>query len=207
MRRQVSATPIQRVPRVRYGGRVVAFHGGVRTGESGFSLIETLVASALLAGALMALAHLFALSTESNFGARTTTYATVLAEQKLEELKALTYAFDVGGVGLTDTATDTSRSPEAASGGTGLSPSPGIALGSNTPGYVDHVNGFGNKLGGGAQPPAGASYTRRWSIRPLPADTANTIVIQVLVTRSGRTAASPAPGDVLLATIRSRKAP
>ncbi len=177
----------------------------MRQGESGFSLIETVVALGLLAGAVISLAQLFALATESNFGARTMTYASVLAEQKLEELRALTFALDPSGVPLTDTDTDTAASLETAGGGTGLTPSPSNALSANTPGYVDHLDGFGGKLGGGSQPPNGTSYTRRWSIRPLPADPANAIVIQVLVARSGRVAASGLPGGVRLATVRARK--
>jgi len=179
--------------------------------DSGFSLVEVLVALGLIAGALVALAQLFAISTESNLASRTTTYAVALAEQKLEELRALTYGFDAGGMPVTDLQSDTSASPETPSGGTGLNPSPGTVLAQNTPGYVDYLDRAGSKLGGGSQPPGGAIYTRRWSIEPLPADPANTIVIQVLVTRRGRvTIAFPTlsrlPGDVRLATVRTRKA-
>ena len=183
----------------------------VTIGASGFSLIETVISLGLIAGALIAVAQLFAISTESNRGSRTTTYAIVLAEQKLEELRALAYGYDAGGVPVTDLESDTARLPEAPSGGTGLDPSPATALSQNTPGYVDYLDEFGNKLGGGSQTPDGAVFARRWSIEPLPADPAHTIVIQVLVTRRGRmaaafSAASTLPGDVRLVTVRTRKA-
>ena len=54
--------------------------------DAGFSLAETMIALGLLATALVTLAQLFGLSTRSNIGARNTTYAAVLAEQKIEEL-------------------------------------------------------------------------------------------------------------------------
>lgn len=56
--------------------------------ERGFSLVEVLVASTVLTVGLVALAQLFAAATASNLNARHLTYATVLAAQKLEELRA-----------------------------------------------------------------------------------------------------------------------
>lgn len=56
--------------------------------HAGFSLIEAVVAVALLATAVVALAGLFGVATRSNLDARSTTYATVLAAQKLEQLRA-----------------------------------------------------------------------------------------------------------------------
>jgi type II secretory pathway pseudopilin PulG len=172
--------------------------------ESGFSLIETLIALGLVTGAVIALAHLFALSTSSNLDSKSMTYAAVLAQQKVEELRALAFGFGADGLSVTDIESDTAS--DATTGGTGLSPSPMGALGQNTPGYVDHLDGSGSKLGGGVAPPGGAMYTRRWSIEPLPADPARAIVIQVNVTRHGRVvAASTRPGDVRLVTVRTRK--
>ncbi len=56
--------------------------------SDGFSLVEVLVAVGLMATALTTLASLFALSIESNLASRHRTYAAVLAQQKLEELRA-----------------------------------------------------------------------------------------------------------------------
>ena len=55
---------------------------------SGFSLVEVLVATALLATAVASLASLFALATRANLDAGDVTWATVLAAQKIEELRA-----------------------------------------------------------------------------------------------------------------------
>jgi prepilin-type N-terminal cleavage/methylation domain-containing protein len=180
--------------------------------DAGFSLIEVLAAMVLMAVGLMSLVQMFGLSTRNNLAARSTTYATVLAEQKLEELRALTWGFDVQGLPVSDTSTDTTVTPETPSGGTGLSPSPGGALRANTPGWVDYVDQWGDKLGGGAVPPENAVYTRRWSVEPLPTNPNNTLIIQVLVTRlRDRGAADEGrvtrlPDEARLVTVKTRKA-
>ena len=55
---------------------------------SGFSLVEVLVAMGLLVSAVASLASLFALATRANLDAGNVTWATVLAAQKIEELRA-----------------------------------------------------------------------------------------------------------------------
>src|SRR5688572_128489 len=128
-------------------------------GEGGFSLIEVMVASGILATALIALAQLFVVALTANTSARSTTYAAVLAEQKMEELRSLTWGFDSSGLPVTDTSTNTASPEDDANDGTGLTPSPATALQENTDGYVDYVDMFGNKLGGGEAPPDSAIYT------------------------------------------------
>ncbi len=150
-------------------------------GETGSTLIEVIVAMLITVTALVSMAQLFAVSTGSNLAARNNTFSTVLAEQKLEQIRSLTWGFDPQGLPLSDFTTDTSVMPEAP-GGTGLQPSPGSALQENTVGYVDHVTANGDIVGNGTQPPATAVYTRRWSIEPLPTNPNNTLIIQVLVT-------------------------
>ena len=178
---------------------------------AGFSLVEVLIATMLLATALVMLAQLFALSTQSNIGARNTTYTAVLAQQKLEELRALTWGFDTQGLPISDTSTNTAVSPETPAGGTGLAPSPSGTLGANTDGYVDYVGQFGNKLGGGAAPPANTVYVRRWSVEPLPSNPNNTLILQVLVFRNrDRGTANDGAGRVMpdearLVTVKTRK--
>lgn len=183
------------------------------TRESGFSLIEVLLAAGLLVTALVALAQLFIEATRANVGARHTTYATVLADRKLEELRALTWSVDPQGVPVSDTSTNTAVSPETAVGGTGLGASPPDVLLVNTPGYVDHVDRMGRKTGAGAAvAPTDAVYTRRWSITPLPGDPDNSLVIQVSVMRAHRAAATGGvgvrgPEEARVITVRTRKAP
>jgi hypothetical protein len=181
-------------------------------GEGGFSLAEVMVATGLLAASLVTLAQLFGLATRSNIAARNTTYASVLAQQKVEELRALMWGFDTQGLPISDTTTNTAANPEQPNGGTGLSPSPSSALRENTAGWVDYVDQFGNKIGGGATPPQDAVYTRRWSIEPLPTNPNNTLIIQVLVTRNRNRGAADEgavarlPEEARLITVKTRKA-
>ena len=74
----------------------------------------------------------------------------------------------------------------------GLPPSPGGTLATNTDGYVDYLDINGCVLGGGATPPAGTVFIRRWSVEPLPTNPNNTLILQVLVTR--RAIGGPRPG-------------
>lgn len=152
--------------------------------ESGFSLVETLVATGLLAGAVAVLGQMFAISMAENTSARTGTFAAVLAEQKMEQLRGLTWGFDIIGLPLTDTASNVALPIQAATGGPGLSPSPSNSLRSNVSGYVDYVDQFGRIIGGGTTVPARAVYIRRWSVEPLPTNPNNTVILQVVVTRS-----------------------
>jgi type II secretory pathway pseudopilin PulG len=151
--------------------------------EHGFSIVEVLVATLIMATGVLAMAQMFGIATQSNNAGRANTYATLLAEQKLEQLRALAWGFDTQNLPVSDLSTDTTTSPESPTGGTGLSPSPENALRENTVGYVDHLNANGDIVGNDAIPPDDAIYTRRWSIEPLPTNPNNTLIIQVLVTR------------------------
>jgi prepilin-type N-terminal cleavage/methylation domain-containing protein len=182
--------------------------------QSGFSLIEVLVATTIMIVAVVSLAQLFVVATNANKGARATTMAALLAQQKLEQLRSLEWGFDTLGLPLSDTTTDTSTVPESATGGKGLSPSPSSALSSNTVGYVDYLDAYGVSVGGtSSTPPAEAVFIRRWSIEPLPTNPNNTLVLQVLVTRSrNRGAADTAtgvtrlPDEARLISVKTRKA-
>jgi hypothetical protein len=171
-----------------------------------------MLASGILATALIGLAQLFLVAITANTSARSTTYAAVLADQKMEELRSLTWGFDSSGLPVTDTTTDTASALDDATGGTGLTPSPATALQENTDGYVDYVDMFGNKLGGGNTVPEHTIYMRRWSIEPLPTNPNNTIIIQVMVTRyrwrgdADEGAVRRLPEEARLITVKTRKA-
>ena len=183
------------------------------TADAGFSILEVLVAITITAVAVAGLAQMFAISARANTSARMTTYASVLAQQKMEQLRGLTWGFDVLGLPTTDTTTNLTVVPETAAGGKGLSPSPENSLGTNIEGYCDFVDKFGRPVGGGTTPPAGTAYIRRWSVEPLPTNPSNTIVLQVLVTRSGgrngvdtSRAGVRAPDEARLVSVKTRKA-
>jgi hypothetical protein len=137
----------------------------------------------ILMAVALGVAQLFAEATRANLNARGQTATATLAAQKMEHLRGLTWGFDTAGLGLplSDTSTDLSVEPPTNSG-RGLNPSPANCMKSNTPGYVDFLDQFGNWVGTGANPPVSAYYIRRWSIEPLPTNPNNTLVLQVLVT-------------------------
>jgi len=184
-------------------------------GQSGFSLLEVMIATSLLTVAISSLAQLFVVSARANTSARATTYASVLAQQKMEQLRGLTWGFDSLGLPLTDTTTDVSVVPEEAAPGRGLSPSStgggAGTLGVNTDGYCDFLDDSGRWLAGGTSAPSGTAYLRRWSVDPLPTNPNNTVVLQVFVTRNRDRAATAtgivrAPDEARLVSAKTRKA-
>ena len=163
--------------------------------DRGFSLLEVLVAMTILAVALVALAQVVALSINATTAANTTTLATVLARDKMEQLRSLTWGFDASGMPVADPR---------------LSPSPADALTHNVSGFCDFVGADGQPLGEVTTPPPGAMYVRRWSIEPLSHDSADALVLQVLVTdrfkRSIDVGGSHSPDESRLVTVRTRRA-
>ena len=188
--------------------------------DAGFTVIEVLVSLLLIAVTAAGTAQLFAVSMRATHAARNQTSTTVLASQKLEQLRSLTWGFDDAGTGLpvSDTTTDLSQDPPI-NGGSGMNPSPAGTLGSNVAGYVDYLDGRGRWVGTGPNPPATAVFIRRWSIEPLPTNPNNTLVLQVLVTtvkrelQGGGAAAAAAGGqrrrladDARVVSVKTRKA-
>ena len=156
---------------------------------------------AILATGLMAMAQLFAVATTQNMSARATTSTTLLARQKAEQLRSLTWGFDASNLPITDFSSNTAVDPPTATGGTGLSAAASNSLTENIPGYVDYLDRDGRTLGTGATPPAATVYVRRWSIEPLPTNPNNTLILQVLVFK---TSARPNTGDDDATWLRQR---
>ncbi len=181
--------------------------GAGRQIAAGFTMVEVLVAMALLALAALGVAELVAVGIRSAEAARTQTMAALLATQKMEQLLALTWRFDSAGLGLpeSDTASDVSYDP-IRSGGLGLSPSPAGTLEASMPGYADYVDAAGRWVGQGSTVPSAAVFLRRWRIVPLAADPANAHAIQVLVRAVGRSAPA-ASADAVLTSVRTRRTP
>jgi type II secretory pathway pseudopilin PulG len=183
---------------------------------AGFSLVEVLVSMGLLTAVSLGVAQLFAASARANHIARGLTSTTAMAEQKMEQIRALTWGFDAEGNGLpiSDTSTNLAVYPSTATG-SGLNPSASDSLEENTAGFVDFLDADGTWVGTGTTVPAAAVYIRRWSITPLPTNPNNTLVIQVLVTPVANEMArvdsaftrTRMPGDALLVTVKTRKAP
>jgi prepilin-type N-terminal cleavage/methylation domain-containing protein len=184
--------------------------------QRGFSLIEVVISMGLLTTVSLGVAQLFAVSTKANRTARNQTSAVALAEQKIEQIRSLSWGFDLNGQGLpvTDTTTNLAVYPHTNTG-SGLNPSPSDALLVNRDGFVDYLDTNGVWVGTGGTPPGNAAYIRRWAIVPLPTNPNNTLVIQVLVTAvtdetqrvdTGQTTRPRMPGDAVLISVKTRKA-
>lgn len=195
--------------------RPLLFSDDMRQAEdAGFSLIEVLVAMLILAPAAIGAAGLVTIAARAVRDARMESTAVVLASQKLEQLRTLEWTADDlgrGGSPSSDRTTDLTRDP-AVGGGRGLSASPLGVLAGNVAGFVDYLDSAGAWVGTGPTPPPSAVFIRRWAVTPLPADPADTLVLQVLVTNVTRDASvqhGPGPrarlgGEALVTTVRTR---
>jgi type II secretory pathway pseudopilin PulG len=163
------------------------------SGEGGFSLVEVLVATVVLTTGLIAVAQMFVASTNQNMDARRVTTTAVLAQQKIEQLRALAWGFDEFGLPVSDFGSNITVTPPVSSGGVGLQASPPNTLTTSTTGYVDYLDAYGAWVGTGTAPPQNAIYVRRWSVEPLPTNPNNTLVFQVLV---GRISPAGPPSDL-----------
>lgn len=180
--------------------------------DTGFTLVEVLLALVLLGVAAAGVSVLFVVSILDARAARDQTMTIVLAGERMEQLRGLSWGMEAAtGTPVTDLTTDLGRSPPDGSGN-GLGPSPANSLAVNTPGYVDYLDSRGQWAGTGATPPATATYIRRWSVEPMGGDP-ETLLLRVLVTTKVRDAARPAgqprtrrAGEALLVTVRTRKA-
>jgi prepilin-type N-terminal cleavage/methylation domain-containing protein len=151
----------------------------------GFTLVETVTAISIIAVALTALAQLFVIASQANADARRSSFASILASQKIEELRSL---------------------------GADLTQQGDVSLSADISGACDFLDEYGRSLGTGTTPLPGTVYIRRWSIEPLPSDP-DTFVLQVAVfPRSWKAGADPAGidarmvGGAQIVTIKTRRA-
>ena len=161
--------------------------------ERGTTLIETVIATALLLVVMVGLLSMAALATvyTENHGhleARTTEYA----QDKMEQLLALVY---------TDAVTNTVVFPAAPTGGTGLAVGGSSDTTAPVNGYVDWLKQDGSLLFGGTTPPADWFYERVWQVSPL-----TPAVKQITVTATVKSAVGNAlvPKSTVVALKSSR---
>jgi len=177
---------------------------GRAASERGLTLVDALVATAILATVAAGAGSLLTWSARAIWTSSTQSTAMWLAEQKLEQLCALEWSVDAEGVDLSDQTTNAGTDPMR-DDGPGLSPSPASAIDENTGGYMDFV-GHDGVWRGDAAPQNGAAFVRRWSIVPLPSDPRNTLVVTVSVRPLSEAArdASPVSSGATLQTVRTR---
>jgi len=156
--------------------------------SAGFSLIEVLAATAIVAVGAASLAQLFIVSARAGRTAHAASTTVLLAQQKMEQLRA--------------DAADSIASPPS-------------ALSANTDGYFEYLDRTGVPVAGGdlSTPPRDAVYVRRWGIEPLAGRKGETIVLKVLVLHlaspshaGGGSGVTRVPGDARLVGVRTRKA-
>jgi prepilin-type N-terminal cleavage/methylation domain-containing protein len=141
---------------------------GVRSmrSDDGFTLLELLVALAMIALLVGATASIMAVAGRSLVRSRLDTTAVMLAHRRLEQLNALVWGYGSAhalGLGV-DLETDLSgRDPMP--GGTGLGTAPSDALDVDTPGFVDHLDAAGRWIAAGTAVPSAARFTRRWTVQ------------------------------------------
>jgi prepilin-type N-terminal cleavage/methylation domain-containing protein len=179
------------------------------TGEGGFSLIESVIAVALLAVGVSALAQLVIVSARASASVQHADAVQQAARERMEQLRALAWTSDNGGMPITDATSDLTVTPGTATGGLGLALSPGDTLLSNVAGFCDFLDINGQWITGGPRPPVGAAWVRRWSVVPLSL-VADTLLLQVVVVParlSGASAAMAARGTngAWLVAVRTRR--
>ena len=182
--------------------------------QAGFTIVEVLIASALLIAVSAGVGHLIGVATVRGRDARLQTCTALLAAARMEQLRALAWGyepgFEAGKVPRSDAATDLSTSLPTQSG-PGLAASPPGTLSTNVPPYVDYLGVRGQWVGAGPSPPPEAVFIRRWAIRPLPDVPGRTLILSVLVTTGAQEAARAAPwsarsqDETLLVAVRTRE--
>ena len=168
---------------------------------AGFTFIEVLVATALLAGLVVGAGGLATVALWSAVQSRLQTVATHAAAERMEQLRGLSWGMGDANLPLPsgDLTTDLSVTPPAG-GGPGLSTAPGT-LAANVAGYVDFLDRNGRWVASGVVAPPGTVFTRRWSVAQVPGRP-NQLLLQVLVVRT-----HTGNRDVIhLSTVKARKA-
>jgi prepilin-type N-terminal cleavage/methylation domain-containing protein len=155
----------------------------VRTETRGFTLIEVMIAVAVLVTVLAGVAGVWTMTAASTRAAREQTLAMQLARDKLERLAALTWAVQPVGeadVLASDVTTNVSRLP-ATTDGSGTRASPVDSLGTSRATYTDYLDARGRWLDTGPAPPPGARFVRRWWLARTSAGSSEMLLFQVIV--------------------------
>lgn len=121
--------------------------------RGGFTLIETLVATVIVAVALVSVSQLVLVVSRAGQAARDASLGAILTAQKVDALGAGSSGAEV------TTSGDAWRRSEA--------------------GAHEYLDAYGRVLGAVAGVPGAAVYVRRWSVVPLPGDAAGARAIEV----------------------------
>ena len=128
----------------------------------GVSLLEAVIASALLATVLTGVAPLVSMAAASVSTARGDVLAAQLARQRLAQIEALAHVRTAAGVSVD--VVSRFEGDGFVQTGSGLSPTGLQPLTMPVAGLVDWLDERGTWLGSGAAPPVNAHYARRWAV-------------------------------------------
>jgi len=160
----------------------------LKSPDRGFTLIEVLVASALVVSVIGGLAQLAAKGVAQSHAARTSGGALALAQGKLEELRAAPWAYDAGGGPVSDPA---------------LAESPADTLLADRDGWCDAADEFGRQVA--TADVRGAAYRRRWFIARFDAANPDTLVLKVCVQSVASALAASGRPDACVSSVLARK--
>jgi Tfp pilus assembly protein PilV len=157
--------------------------------ESGFTLLEVLIACTLILTAVAGFAHLAAAGVARANATRGAAAALALAQGRLEQLRSAIFSYDSAGMAVSDPV---------------LVESPPDALAVDRAGWFDATDRFGQPVADGDV--RRAVYRRRWSIARFDAARDDTLVLSVCV-RSVVSASAAGSGrpDACASTMLTRK--
>ena len=178
----------------------------MRSDERGFSLVETMVGLCLLLIVAMGVLplSLLAVKITENHG-HLTARATEYAEDKLEQLMALSYG---------DQVSDTRVFPAITTGGSGLTPGGSVDPAAPVLGYVDYLTREGALLPSAGAPPPNWYYQRLWRVEevgaadpscPTSASAARICLKRITVRATVRTPSQGGSGVIPRATVAALK--
>jgi type II secretory pathway pseudopilin PulG len=148
----------------------------------GFTLIEALIAAAILSSAVITLSYVVIQSATQSVRAQRLMTASTLAQAKLEELRAAEFRFDATGTRVTSPA---------------LAPSPDT-LASESSSHVEMLDRFGAAAAEGTV----AVYRRRWSITAAALDPDTLTIAACVIAVDSR---GPNGADACVWTHRTRQ--
>ena len=152
----------------------------------GFTLFETVVSTGILVTALAGIAQLFVLSTHLTRRANASGMALVAAQDKLESLRGLAFAYGSAGESITAPA---------------LQPSPPSSLDEDVEANVDWLDTTGQA----SDTAGGAAFVRRWQVATVNALQPDAIAIEVCVFKAPVGDADSRAADACLSTVRTRQ--
>jgi hypothetical protein len=153
----------------------------------GLSLVETVVATAVLVTALVGVAQLLASSSRFLLDAGRGETALIAAQAQVESLRSRVWTYDRLGRPVSDPA---------------LAASPPGTLDADAVGYSDYLDHSGRTVDRAHSTPM---FRRRWSIAPLAGGDPDALVVEVCVSSLAAGAQLAADAEACLMAVRTRQ--